>query len=113
MCKGLAFSSGRAGDLEDAVGDPSCQLGRRAFEKQFAFVQQQHPVAAFRFVEIGRRPHDADTGSGQVFDHFPQVSPGYGIDTDAGFVKQKQTRFAQQSAGKSEFLFHASGKLAG
>jgi hypothetical protein len=63
-----------AGDVDDAVDpavDPPSHVGRIALEQQFAFIQQNDVVTAFRLVEIGRRPDDADALAGQFLDHPP------------------------------------------
>jgi hypothetical protein len=82
-------------------------------EKYTPFGNRNDVRAAFGFVQRRGAPHDAEAVVHELVDHFPELSSGNRVHTNAGLVEQKQLRSPHEGAGETEFLFHPARKIAG
>ncbi len=107
------FARGRIGLEAVAFGDGG-NLLRRSAREQLALAQHKDPIAALGFVEIGRAHQDGKALlADQARDDLPQFAARQRIDADRRLVKQQHLGRADQRAGKTEFLLHAAGQIAG
>src|SRR3546814_17462801 len=82
----------RISDWSSDVCSSDLQLAGRSVIGEPPFVEQQHAVAAFGFVEIGGRPDYGHPFVGQRLHHAPQILTADRIDTDTRFIEQQDSR---------------------
>src|SRR3546814_5622790 len=102
----------RISDWSSDVCSSDLQLAGRSVIGEPPFVEQQHAVAAFGFVEIGGRPDYGHPFVGQRLHHAPQILTADRIDTDTRFIEQQDSRPGHQCAGETQLLLHAAGERA-
>ena len=89
------------------------QFRRCAAANQFAVVHEADAAAAFGFVQICSGDHQSHAAADQFLKDQPEVSARYGVHSVGGFVQQQDGGLMKEGAHQCQFLFHATGELAG
>src|SRR3546814_15733015 len=92
----------RISDWSSDVCSSDLQLAGRSVIGEPPFVEQQHAVAAFGFVETGGRPDYGHPFVGQRLHHAPQILTADRIDTDTRIIEQQDSRPGHPCAGETQ-----------
>jgi hypothetical protein len=91
-------------ELQQTVGGVQCQGP--------ALVEEDYPVAALRFVQVGGRHQDRHPLRHHLVENEPEVPPGNGIHSEGGLVQQEDPGMVDEGAGEGELLLHSPGEVA-
>ena len=108
-----AAVAGKVGDQVAAAAQAFGQFPRGAAVGQFAVLQQQHLIAALRFIQIGGGPDHRHALPSHFPHHRPEFPPAYRVHANAGFIQQQHLGTGHQGAGQAQLLLHAAGQPPG
>ena len=115
-CSGASSSSGGlAPSIDTSRSCPAAclQRGRTVDREQTPFVQQRHPPAALRLVEIRRRHDDRQPARQELGQQLPELAPRHRIDAGGRLVEQQHLRCVHQRACQRQLLLHAARQQVG
>ncbi|EKD39920.1 MAG: hypothetical protein ACD_75C00246G0002 [uncultured bacterium] len=76
-------------------------------------IDETHPVAAFRLVEVGGGDEDRHPFRSQPVEDAPEIPAAHRVDAVGRLIEEKHLRGMDEGADQLEFLFHAAREFAG
>ena len=103
----------RGGELEQTARHGLFDRLGRVVGDEPALVHQAHPVAALRFVHVGRADENRQAFFGaQVAQQVPEFTAADRVHAQGRLIQHHHLRLVDQTASQGQLFFHASGEPA-